>query len=224
MTKKKVSLLEFENNPNIGLYMFANDKFCIIGEKLEKAKQEQIEDILQVPVYVVSTLSTSLVGVFVTGNNDYLFIPEIQNHEKEEFEKIAKKHDMKLITLTNRLNTLGNNICVGADTLIVNDEYSEKFIESIQKETKYKIIKLEHDKYKAAGAMCKYLNGKYFVSQELNEQDVYEIIKQVAGVGTVNSGSNFIASGMIGNKNGILIGSLSSTIEIQNIVESLEYI
>lgn len=224
MNEKKVSLLEFENNPNIGLYMFVNDKFCIIGEKIDEKKQKQIEEILQVPVYIVSVLATSLVGVFVCGNEDLLFIPEIQDYEKKEFEKIAKKHNMKLITITNRLNTLGNNICVGKDALILNNEYSEKFIEKIKEETNYKIIQINHPEYKATGALCRYINQKYFISQELEEDDMKDIIDQVAGVGTVNSGSNFVSSGIVGNKNGILIGSISSTVEIQNIVETLEYI
>lgn len=224
MSEKKVSLLEFESNANIGLYMFANDKFCIIGQKLDKGKQEQIEEILQVPVYVVSVLSTLLVGVFVAGNNEYLFIPEVSNFEKEEFEKIAKKHDMKLMVLKNRLNTLGNNICVGDNYLIINDEYSESFIQTIKTQTKYNVLTLEHEQYKSAGAMCRFLNEKYFVSQELNEDNLNPIIDKIVGVGTVNSGSNFVSSGIVGNKNGVLIGSLSSTVEIQNIVESLDYI
>jgi len=224
MVKKKVSLLEFENNVNIGLYMFVNDKFCLIGQEVSEEKQKQIKDILNVPVYKVSVLSTELLGVFISGNNDFILVPELNKYEFEKLEEITKKHDVKLIQLTNKLNTFGNNICVGEDEILINDEYSEKFILNLEKETKLKIIKLSHEMYRSAGAICRFVNSKYFISQELDEEDVKEILDKVAGVGTVNAGSNFVASGIIGNKFGLLLGSMSTSIEIQNIVEDLDYL
>jgi translation initiation factor 6 (eIF-6) len=83
---------------------------------------------------------------------------------------------------------------------------------------------LDNKEYSSAGGVLKFLNGKYFVSQELSEENIDNILSKVAGIGTVNSGNNFIASGIAGNINGILIGSASTTVEIQNIAESLDYI
>lgn len=222
--KKKVSLLEFENNPNIGLYMFTNDKFCLIGQELDEQKQKEIENVLKVPVYHVNILSTNLVGVFVAGNNEILLTPQLNKDEFEKLEEITKKHNTKLITLTNKLNTIGNNICVGDEEIIISDEYSEKFISNLKKETTLNVFTLSHKEYQSTGAICKFQNGKYFISQELEESDVKEFLDKIAGVGTINAGSNFIASGVIGNKFGLLLGSMSTTVEIQNIVEDLDYL
>ena len=49
-------------------------------------------------------------------------------------------------------------------------------------------------------------------------------IDEIGGNGTVNSGNNFISSGVVGNCNGLILGSACSTVEIQNIVESLDYL
>ena len=38
----KVALMEFEGNPNVGLYMFVNDKFCLVGKELDKSKWWQL--------------------------------------------------------------------------------------------------------------------------------------------------------------------------------------
>lgn len=222
MEKKNISLLEFEGNANIGLYFFVNDKFCILGNNIEEEKLKEIEKNLNVPVYKASILGTDLIGVFVTGNNNYLLIPKCYDYEVKIFEKIAKNHDIKLETIDNNLNTFGNNICFGKNQIFINSDYNENFINKLKKITKYNITKINHHEFNSAGAICTYINDKYFVSQELDEDYFKEVLDEIGGVGTVNSGSNFVSSGIVGNKFGILIGSLSSTIEIQNIVESLD--
>lgn len=219
-----VALLEFENNPNIGLYTFVNDKFAIVGCELSKEKQQQITEILGVPIYTTTALGTELLGVFVAGNNEFLLVPEIYDYELEKFNEIAKKHDMKLLTIHNRLNTFGNNICFLDDSIIINENYNRDFIQKLEKKTKLSVMKLQHKEIPSAGAVCRYIKGKLYVSQELDENHAKEFIDKIGGVGTVNSGGIFVSSGIVGNKNGILLGSQCSTIEIQNILEGLEFL
>ncbi len=224
MNNKNISLLEFESNPNIGLYMFSNDKFCLIGNEISEKTKAEIEKNLNVPVYKITILGTELVGVFVCGNNKILILPDIYKSEFEIIDKICKKHKVNILSINEKLNTFGNNLCVSNNKIIINPNYSKKFINLLNKKTKYEIIVLKNKKYEGAGSVCKFLNNKFFISQEIEEKEVKKIIYEIGGIGTVNSGSNLIASGIVGNKNGILLGSSSSTIEIQNIIESLDYI
>ncbi|MCA9497050.1 MAG: hypothetical protein KC589_08960 [Nanoarchaeota archaeon] len=224
MVKKKVSLLELDSNPNIGLYMFVNDKFCLIGEQISKEKKKEIENILQVPIYSITILGTGLIGVFLSGNNDFIIIPTIYDHEKKELEKIMTKHQTKIIEFDEKLNTFGNGLCFTDDLIIANNAYDKKFINKLEKETKLKITILKGEDLNCAGGVCRYLNGKLYISQNLEEKNYKEFSHKITGVGTVNSGALFIASGIVGNSNGLLIGSMSTTIEIQNIVETLDYL
>lgn len=223
-TEDKIALLEFENNPNIGLYMIVNEYFALIGCEITKKKQKEIENIVKVPVYRVTALGTDLLGVFFTGNNSTLIIPEIYDYEKKIIEEITNKHNFKLITIENRLNTFGNNLCVLDDSIIVNNNYNKKFLEDIEKKTNLKPIKLKHEEFSAPGAIARFINNKVYLSHELDESHAKEFIDKIGGVGTVNSGSNFISSGVIGNKNGLLLGSQCSTIEIQNILEGFDFL
>ncbi|NQZ84507.1 MAG: hypothetical protein HRU03_02215 [Nanoarchaeales archaeon] len=223
-TEKKVNLMEFDSNPNIGLYMFANDKFAIIGIDANKEKMKAIENVLNVPVYKVSVLSTELVGIFVAGNDDFLVVPAMYEDEMKEFEKICKKHDVKLLVKDFKLNTLGNNLCFGNKTILINHEYPKSFGVELAKETGYKVIELKVPEYHNAGAIATFKNGKYYMSQEVGEKDVKDIVDEIGGIGTINAGSNFVSSGIVGNSNGVLIGSMSTTVEIQNVVEGLDYL
>lgn len=224
MVEKKVSLIELENNPNVGLYVFANDKFCIVGKEIDEKKRKDIENILNVPIYSATILGTDLVGVFISGNNDFILIPNAYEHEIEMFEKICKDHDVKLNIIDEKMNTFGNNLCISDKLIVANPKYPKAFFDKLKKKTRLEVFKLENKEFESAGAVCRFVAGKYFVSQQLSEEEVDKFINEIGGIGTVNSGSNYVSSGIVGNKNGLLIGSASSTIEIQNIVESLNFL
>lgn len=224
MTQKNVNLMDFDGNPNIGIYMFVNDKFCLVGHPINDTKKKEIEKNFNVPVYNTTVLGTELIGLFIAGNNELLIVPSMYDYEKKVLEEICKNHDVKLITVKDLQNTYGSNICVGKDKVLINFEYPEEFEAEIKKHTKYKIIRIDNEKFKSIGATCRYINNKYFFSQEYEEAQVKPILKEIGGVGTINQGNYYIASGVVGNSSGIIIGSMSSTIEIQNIVESLDFL
>ena len=224
MPKKNISLLEFESNPNIGFYMFANDKFALLGKEVDEKVKEEMENILTVPLHSLKILNSELLGMFIAGNNDYLITPPLEKEEKETLSKICKKYETKIIEIDDNLNALGNNLILGDSYILANSNYSKELLDNLAKQTKLKIIKLKHENYENPGSIATFANSKFFLSQEIEESQVKPILKQVGGVGTVNSGNNFVSSGIVANKFGILIGSASTTVEIQNIVESLDFL
>jgi len=216
--------MDFNNNPNIGIYMFVNDKFALIGQDIDKKKKIEIEKSLGVPVYKLTILNTELVGLFVCGNNDVLVVPEMFDYELKKFEEICKEHEMKLIIVDEIKNTFGTNVCVGDHVILINSEYRRGFEEKLSRKTKYKIVRIQNKMFNSIGATCRFINGKYFLSQEYVKSEVKDIIDKIGGAGTVNKGSNFVSSGIVGNSNGVILGAMCSTVEIQNIVESLDYL
>lgn len=212
--------MEFEKNPNIGLYFFVNDKFALLGKKIPEKTKKQIEEVLGVPVINISVLDTDLVGVFVTGNNKYLFIPELLDREKKRFEEIVKDYDMELIEIKNKLNTIGNNFLVGDEEFIVSPDYPKKLLDEIKKKTGMNYVILKHPEFKSAGSVGYFAGGKYLLSQQMEEENFKEIISKIGAIGTINGGSDYISSGVVANKNGVIIGSSSTTVEIQNVVDT----
>ena len=216
--------MDFNGNPNIGIYIFVNNKFCLIGPEVSKEKSQEIEKTFGVPVYKISILNTELVGIFASGDDNNIFVPELFDYEREALKSICEKHECNLIELDEIKNTYGNNLCVGDNTILINAFYPEKFYKKLEK-LGYKVSIVNNKKFDSVGSTAKYLNGFFFFSQEYDEADIEEEVKdKVSGVGTINSGSNYISSGVVGNNNGVIIGSSSTSIEIQNIVESLDYL
>jgi translation initiation factor 6 (eIF-6) len=219
---KNVALLDFEGNPNIGLYMFVNNKFCLIGCDIDDKRKKEIENTLEVDVFKITALGTELLGVFFTGDDNIIAVPEIFDYELDKLKQICDKYNVELVVVKSKINTLGNNLCFGKNKIIINEKFDSRNLTGELKT--YKLIKLNNRDYSSAGGVCRFVNGKFYISQELDENEVKEFIDEIGGIGTVNSGSNFVASGIVGNNNGLLIGKLSSSIEIQNIVECFDFI
>ena len=72
-----VLIANVQGNPNVGLYGYANDQYCLLGTEVPSKTAKKIEKVLKVPTHRISMCGTSLVGVFVTGNNKCLLVPEI---------------------------------------------------------------------------------------------------------------------------------------------------
>ncbi len=223
MSSQKIVLMEFEGNPNIGLHMVANDKVCLLGKRIPDKYTKQVEETIQVPVEKISILGTDLVGVFLSMNNEFLITPDLPDEELKVLQDLCEKYDLKLITLDHTINTFGNAICLSEDRVIIY-EGLKNLKTKIGKETKLKVSLFNHKTYSYPGSVIRSFKKKYFISHELDETHVKDFVDEIGGVGSINSGSAYISSGIIGNSKGLIIGSLSSTVEIQNVVECFDFL
>jgi translation initiation factor 6 (eIF-6) len=220
MVKKKVALLEIDNNSNIGLFSVINDKFAIFGNTVKKEILDKISKIIKVPIFQTTILNSDLIGVFLSLNNEFLLYPKgILEQEKLELLKISKKFEMKLIEVDDLVNTLGNSICIGKKEIILSNEFHKKTIKLLEKKSEKKLIIFQDKNYHLTGSLLRFFNKSYFVGQETSEEDIKLFEKKIKCLGTVNKGSSFISSGILINKYGLLLGSNCSTIEIQNITD-----
>ena len=221
---KKVALLEFNKNFNVGNFLVTNDKFCLIGENINKIKKNKIEKVLNVPLINMRILNSNFIGIFIFLDNKNLIVSEnIFEKEIKDLKKICKKFDVNLNLIKDNENCFGNTICISKNFFILSKLHKKnKRFSELSKKLKKKIIFLEDENFNLAGSLLKVNElGKIFSSQELDKKDLKKIEKDVLEIGTINKGSPFISSGVIGNKYGIVIGSNSTTIEIQNIVDNL---
>ncbi len=221
--KRKIALTEIEKNSNIGLYGVVCDKFAIFGKNVDVKIIEKVKKIIDVEIYQTTIFNSDLVGIFMCLSNDYLLFPKnILEHEIKQLQIISKKHLIELVEVDDLVNTLGNSICVGEAEFIHSNEFNKKTVDFLKKKLKKKSVSLNDTKFSLAGALIRYCNKSYFVSQEINETDIKDFEKKIKASGTVNSGSPFVSSGLLINKNGVLIGNSCSTIEIQNICDWAE--
>src|SRR3989338_3909819 len=119
-----VARLNYEGNPHIGLFIFCNDKLCLIGSGFQEDQQQDIHRALGVPLYVVKVFGSNLIGLFVTGNNKGIVVPDmIEEVEFKQLSEICSKHDMTVTKIKSRLNALGNSLLCNDHGCIANPEF-----------------------------------------------------------------------------------------------------
>jgi translation initiation factor 6 (eIF-6) len=86
LERPNVDLATFDGNPNIGLYLFATNDYCLAPESTSDKLLHKIEKVLDVPVIKLNIAGTPLLGVFLSGNSEQLLVPSIIfDKEKEIF-------------------------------------------------------------------------------------------------------------------------------------------
>lgn len=211
---------------NIGLYGFANDKFALIGKEIPDDIACEMSKVLKVPIHKITIAGTSLVGVFVAGNNNKLLVPNIIFDD----EKLAlKEAGVDFEVFDTKLTCLGNNIIVGDDVAIISTEFSDAEEKRLAVSLGVKTLRINLNGMTSVGSLV-VLNlskKRALISNDLSRDD-QKIIESTFSVestpGSINMGSPYVRSGIICNDNGFIVGSDSGGPEITNADNALGFL
>ncbi|MEM3374071.1 MAG: translation initiation factor IF-6 [Candidatus Woesearchaeota archaeon] len=224
-----VIMANYNQNPNIGLFCYANDNYCLVPNNFPKALKKEFQDILKVPVYEINAAGTPLLGVFFNGNNDILFVPEIMfESELKELEKLNIKYKI----INSELTALGNNFLFLGNNVLANPDYKDSLLKDLEKNFNLKIKKARISELNIVGSLAKGNNKGLLVSPDIKEFELKflndflkkESLNLKITKGTLNFGSPYISSALLCNSNGFIVGDISTGVEIQNADEALGFI
>ena len=216
----------FKGMHNVGLYGFANSKFALIGKEIPDEIAEEISKILKVPVHRITIAGTSLIGVFVAGNDDKILVPSIIfDDEKKALEEL----DIEFEVFETKLTCLGNNMIVTNKKALISKEFSEAEQKRIGSALNIEVIREKLGGVFSVGSLV-VINeekNKALISNDFEREDkalLDSFFEIQSTPGSVNMGSPYIRSGIICNVNGFIIGSNSGGPEITNADEALGFV
>jgi len=209
-------LFDYYGDVNIGFYGKASDKLFI------SSFEKDFSSIFNVPSKRITIGGTEFVGLFSAMNSNGIILPFIVRDE--ELEEI-KKFGLDVLVLKERFTAIGNLIVVNDKGAIVSDLLSKKSVKSIEDVLKVEVVQASLVNSKVVGSVCFTTNKGAILHREASDEDV-ELVKDVLKVevekGSVNFGSPFVASGIIANSYGALIGSKTSGYELDFILRILK--
>lgn len=215
----KHTLVEFLGDPNLGLFGFATDKYCLLGEGLKN--YEKVEETLGVKVVRAKLLATNLIGIFASGNSNGVVLPEIAN--EYEIQAIEKKIKNVLI-LSSEYTALGNLILLN-DHGCVLSPLLKKHKREIEKFFGIKCEVMKVAKLNVVGSACIANNIGCLVHPNTSEgegEKIKRILKvKSINVGTANFGSPFVGAALIANSRGFITSYQTSGPELARIEEAL---
>ncbi|MFH1420467.1 MAG: translation initiation factor IF-6 [Candidatus Aenigmatarchaeota archaeon] len=208
--------MEFNGNPNLGLFALATEKYCLAG-----AKGRALE-ILGVPVHVVETLQTPFVGIFVAGNSHGCIVSDmLDKNEIDELKKITR-----VLVLKTYHDAIGNLILMNDHGIILSPSL-ERHKEDIGRFFKIPCEVCTIATLNVAGSLGIATNKGCLLNPRVHESElkfIEHVLNVRADIGTVNFGSGYPGAGIIANSKGLVISEQCSGPEIQRIEEALQFI
>jgi len=223
----KVLQTSFHGDHNLGLFGKASDKFCIIGNFIQEKTFQKIEEILKVKAVRLTIANTDLVGIFCCLNSNGILIPKIaKDSEIEKFKNLKKEFGIELKILKSRFTALGNLILCNDNGAVLSDLFSKKDKREIEEcldvESEYGSVA----GMTTAGSCGIASNRGCLLHRDANEKEtenVENILKVDADIGTANFGSPFVGSCCLANSNGGLVGESTTGPEINRLMEALGF-
>jgi len=220
--------MNFNGDPNVGLYGVATDKFCLLGRSIPKKQVKEIEEILDVPVFQVGLYGTDLIGLFAAANSKVILLPEIiYESELKKLKAALKKLNVRVEIIRTNHTALGNNILVNDKIGLISPAYSKAQAAKIKKIFGVKSIQLKLAGIAVTGSIGVITKKGGIFNPNLTDRDIKKIESLLGfevGLGTVNMGNPFVSSGIIANSKGFIVGAHSSGYEIARVDESLGFL
>ncbi|MGM5485153.1 MAG: translation initiation factor IF-6 [Nanobdellota archaeon] len=208
-------------NPNVGLYGYATDDFCLLGREVPEELSEEISKILDVPVYRLNLAGTSLLGVFLTGNSSSLLVPSIAfPNEIKKLEEIGSKHSFSVKVIDTELTALGNNMFCNDSGCMISPDFDEKAGKQISEALGMEVKRGKVASLPTIGSLVSF-NSKGCAVHRDAEQFEVDFVKEVLGIesetSTVNMGNPFVRSGILVNDKGLIVGDASGGPEVNHL-------
>jgi translation initiation factor 6 len=210
----KFAKARFNGDPNIGLYSFANDNFCLLGLDPGKAVKSKVELTLGEKTKFTTIAGTELIGLFIAGNNKGIVVPKII--EDSELENLRKMLDVEVAVISAKDTALGNLILCNDKGCMIPEKL-KRYGKEISDALGCEVVLGGFADVEVLGSAAVATNNGCLCHRDATDEEmktIQDILKVKVDVGTSGYGSPFIRSGIIVNSRGIVFSELSSGPEV----------
>ncbi|MGI0079506.1 MAG: translation initiation factor IF-6 [Nitrososphaerales archaeon] len=205
-----IHLFDIYRSPNIGIFLKANDKFCLVPRGLAETKCEKISGLLGAEVIQISIAGSRLIGPLAVLNSNGVIVSRLA--EDEEIDTLTRLTHLNVARLNSRFTSVGNLIAANDRGAIVSDIIGEESVRTIEQTLAVPVRQLRIASHVQLGSMVATTNLGAIVHPASNEAEIEAIRKTLKvdpEAATVNGGVPFVSSGFVGNSKGALLGNVT---------------
>ena len=217
-------LVDFNENPNVGVFCRANDKIAFIQKGLTKKVKNKVKSVLDVILVEISIAESTIVGSLLSFNSKGAVVC---NFIDKKSEKTIKNQGLSLKVISDKFNAAGNDILVNDYGCLVHPDVKDSTIKMIKEVFDVPTFRGTIAGLKTVGMAATVTNKGLLAHPKLTEKELKnlkEIFDVPVMIGTVNHGSPIIGTGIIANNNGAVIGNNTTGIEMGRIEEALGFL
>lgn len=219
-----LQLLDFDDNPNVGVFCRANDKVAFVRKGLTKKVKNAIKSTLEVKLVELTIADATIIGSLMAFNSRGAVVTDLVDQESIN---MIEKQGFDVCVVSDKLNAAGNDILVNDKGALVHPDIKDGSLKDIEKTLKVPVYLGTIASLKTVG-MAAVVTNKGLLCHPKITEDEKKILEKVfcvnVMIGTVNHGSPVIGSGLVANTKGAIIGNLTTGIEMGRIEEALGYL
>ena len=222
--KTRLELMNFNENPNLGVSCRTNEKVAFIQKGLFKKQRKQISDILEVNVVELCIADASVIGSLLSMNSKGAVVCDFIDKGSL---KIIEENGLNVCVIKDKINAAGNDILINDFGALAHPDLKEKTIKEIKDIFEVPVYQGTISSLKTVGMSAVVTNKGLLCHPKVSDEEkqVLEKVFQVpVMIGTVNHGSPVIGSGIVANSKGTIIGDSTTGIEMGRIEEALGFL
>jgi translation initiation factor 6 len=219
-----LQLLDFNENPNVGIYSRANDSFVFVQPSLPKKTKHLIGKTLGVKVLEICIADSTIIGSLLTCNSHGAMITAFAN--KETIRSIEQL-GLRVFPIKDVINAAGNDILTNDNGALVHPDLKSSTVKKISDILGVPVQKGTIASLGTVGMAAVVTNKGCLCHPKTSEEERKQLEKVFdvdVMIGTVNHGFSMIGSGLVANSKGAIIGNMTTGIEMGRIEESLGFL
>ena len=208
------------SSPYVGVFASLSDDYILMPISALPKEVKLFEKTLEAKVIKTSLAGTSLLGILskIVGNKAV-----VSSIVEDQEIKVLEKHGIEVLRLEDYTST-GNLIAMNNKAGVASPLLRDESIGELEKFLGIKFTKMRVADTDLAGA-CLTVTNKGFISHPNISEENFNQLKKLFGVEgtptTANYGDLFVGNSVVANSKGVLVGSLTSGIELTKIDEGL---
>jgi translation initiation factor 6 len=214
--------LNLSGNANIGIYLKVTEKFVLVPKQIPKSILHKIENWFKVKTIQTNVGGSILLGSLICANSKGIILPHIA--WKEEADPLRSISDINLVIMKTKRTAYGNLILSNDKGAIVDPRVSKRDKKKISDALEVEVVFGEIAGLPHVGSLATTTNKGTLVHPMVNPKEeklLEDVLKVKAESGTVNCGIPYISSGLIGNSQVAVTGSLTTGPELFMIEQAL---
>jgi len=213
--------LDFNENPNVGVFCRANDEYALIRKGLSKNVKKKVIEALDVTLIELRIADANIIGSLLTFNRNGMIVTDLISDETLKF---LQDYGFNVCVINDKYNAVGNDLLVNDMGALAHPDFHDEALELISETLRVPVHRGTIGSLKTVGMAAVVTNKGLLCHPKATEEEkkkLEEVFKVPVMIGTVNHGVPLIGSGLVANTKGAVVGSLTTGIEMGRIEEAL---
>ena len=218
------AVLDFNENPNVGVLCRTNDNVAFIQKGLTKKVKKKIISALNVKLVELSIADANIVGSLLTINSNGAVATDLIDDVNI---KIIEDQGLDVFVMGDKINAAGNDILVNDNGALVHPNIKDETLKEIQDVFKVPVQRGTIGSLDIVGMAAVVTNKGLLCHPKITSDEkrqLEKIFNVNVMIGTVNHGVPLIGSGLVANTKGAIVGNLTTGIELGRIEEAMNFL